>query len=273
MKPSRHGRIHLSLQPRDVELLRLLLSRFGLLTRQQICQLFPERGLRRTNRRLRLLITAGYLSRRSPTGYLIQRVPIYGLGPKAFEALNLDPRDSALVARRKQAAHLADRALPHFILTNAAHIKFLATEREDPDFKLITWIPGYDSLWNHLAEYDFPLRPDAYLEYQKDGLVFPSFLELDRGTERAPRLHEKLAAYDEYATGGGFTAQFGRERFRVLFIAPTARRRDTLLAAVARYQLDLFWIATFDDFSTHHLFNSLWRSSASERFLSLSAPV
>ena len=110
MTPARKKPLPLYIQPRDHELLRMLLDDFGLLTRGQICELFPERGIRRTNRRLRQLVHAGYLSIRYPTGYLMQRIPFYHLGPYAFEPLHLDPHDPTFLARRKQAANLTDRA-------------------------------------------------------------------------------------------------------------------------------------------------------------------
>ncbi len=262
----------LRIQPRDVELLRLLLDHFGVLTRQQICDLFPGRGVRRTNRRLRKLIAAGFLSRRNPFGYFVERIPLYFLGPCAFDALSIEPTDARLAARRKQAAHLRDRALPHFLLTNEVHIKFLTAEREYPDYQLLSCIPGDDSLWNELNQYGFPLRPDAYLEYRKDSLHFCAFIELDRSTERAPRLHDKLAAYNDYAASGRFRDQFAAEHFRVLFIVPTTRRRHYLLRALKQYRAGLFFTSSYEDFFSRSIFEPYWISNASENLLSLSTP-
>jgi len=271
--PTRRHLISLKVQSRDVDLLTLLLNHFSLLTRRQISELYPERGIRRTNRRLRSLIAAGYLSQRIPTTYLIQEIPLYYVGPRAYEALDLEPRDPRILARRKQAAHLRERALPHFVLTNAVHIKFLMAEHCVPNYKLLSWISAEDGIWNQLAEFGFAPRPDAYIEYRKDDVQFSVFLELDRATERAPRLHDKLGAYNDYALSGSFQHQFAADRFRVLFIPPTARRREYLLRAMNSSTPGLFFCTEFQEFFSKPLFDAQWRSNESDIFLSLSTPL
>lgn len=263
----------LRLQPRDVELLRLLLNHFGLLTRRHICELFPGRGIRRTNRRLHKLIAARFISKRLPTTYLMQEIPLYYLGPRAFEALDLDPHDPLLIAKRKQAAHLRERALPHFMLTNAVHIKFLTAEIAYPDYKLLSWVPSDDAIWTMLNDLGFPLRPDAYIEFQKDAISHCVFLELDRSTERAPRLQDRLAAYNDYALSGSFRDHFAAERFRVAFIPPSSRRRDHLLRAMNSYPAGLFFSTSFEEFFSRSLFEEQWKSNATEGLLSLDTPA
>ena len=262
----------LKLQPRDLELLRMLLRDFGLLTRRQIGELFPERGLRRTNFRLHHLVQAGYLSRRLPTGPMLQRIPLYYLGPSAAEALGLESSDPTVAVRRKQAAHLRDRALQHFMLTNSAQLRFLTAGRDYPDYELLSWIPHYDPLWNRLDRFDFRFRPDGYGEFRKDGSDFRVFIELDNATERGAALHKKLAAYHDYVTSGRYKDHFRADGFRVLFIPPTQRRANHLLRAMRLYLADLFWVASFDQFFRQPLFHPHWQSTVSDH-VSLNTPL
>ena len=264
---------HLQLQPADIELVRLLREDFVLLTRSQICELFPGRSIRRTNFRLRKLRQAAYLSRRYPAGMLVPKIPLYYIGPRAAEALSRDPRDPGVLSRRKQALQLRDASLPHLLLVNSVHIKFLSASRHYSDFELLSWIPQYDSVWQTLNQYGFPLRPDGYGEYRKELLTLRFFLELDRGTERGRALHNKLAAYTEYARSGRFEEHFSASGFRVLFIPPTLRRARQLLRAISSHNPDLFWVTPADQFFHQPLFDPHWQCPNSDILYSLDIPL
>src|SRR5881628_4017067 len=86
----------ISLQHRDISLIRLLAEDFRMLNGEQIGELFPLGSIRRRNFRLKQLRDAGYLSSRE----LIRMGNVakhgYYLGPRAPEIFS-DPTEQRLV--------------------------------------------------------------------------------------------------------------------------------------------------------------------------------
>ncbi len=263
-----------TLRPNDQELLRLLAGPFLLLTRRQICELFPGTSVRNTNYRLHRLVRNGYVSRRLyPTAYAAAQIPLYFLGPKAAEALGHEPASPEFDTRRRRALQIRDGALPHFLLITSVHIKFLRASDADPDFELLSWIGQHDPIWANLNAYGFPLRPDGYAEYRTGASVISFFLELDRGTERGRIVHEKLSAYHTYLVSGRFKQHFSAPAFRVLFICATLRRAQQILRRAPSNSSDLFWAVSFDNFFTHPLIHSHWLIPGSDIAHSLATPI
>jgi len=93
----------------------------------------------------------------------------------------------------------------------------------------------------------FAVRPDAWFVLRLDQAVLVGLVEVDRGTERGDRRwQEKLDAYRALFAGGRLAGVTGYVNARVLVIAPDARRRDRLAAAIAKAGADVapkFWIA------------------------------
>jgi hypothetical protein len=268
--PETSTSFHPTLQPFDVDLLRSLLADFTLLTRQQICQLFPAKSVRNVNFHLHKLRKNGHLSRRLfPATHSIPQIALYYPGPKSGDVLGLDPKDPWLLARRKQALQLIDAALPHFLLVNSVHIKFLTGSSDHPDYELLTWIPRHDALWRTLDDYGFALRPDAYGEYQNEGSVIPFFLELDCGTGRGHVIHKKFFVYHDYALSGHFKHHFCAPAFRVLFVATTPHRAHQLLQHAPSDTPNLFWVTTANHFFANPLFHSHWLLPLSDTLHSL----
>ncbi len=245
-------------QSRDLELIQQLAKDFLLLTRRQIAELLPGRSVRRTNFRLRKLHRAGYISRRYPNAMLMARVPLYYLGPNAAEALGLDAQDIKLRQRRRQAIQLKESALPHFLLVNSVHIKFLVAARNYCEFVLLNWVPQYAPIWATLNQYGLPIRPDAYAECRVDALVLRFFVELDRGTERGASMRKKIDSYTEYLRSGRFAQHFSAPDFRVLFIAPSQRRAQRLLRIMASSNHELGAATSFESFFERPLLEPHW---------------
>jgi hypothetical protein len=252
------------LQPRDLELIQRLANDFLLLTRRQVAELLPGRSVRRTNFRLRKLHRAGYISRRYPSGMLMARVPLYYLGPGAAEALGLGGQDIKIRQRRRQAIQLKESALPHFLLVDSVHIKFLIASRNCPEFVLLNWVPQYAPIWATLNQYGLPIRPDAYAECRVDALVLRFFVELDRGTERGASIRKKIDSYTQYARSGKFAQHFSAPDFRVLFIAPSQRRAQRLLRIMAGTNHELGAATSFEAFFERPLLEPHWLIPGSE---------
>ena len=192
------------------------------------------------------------------------RVPLYYLGPNAAEALGLDGQDIKLRQRRRQAIQLKESALPHFLLVNSVHLKFLGAARNYPDLVLLNWVPQYAPIWATLNQYGLPIRPDAYAECRVNALVLRFFVELDRGTERGASIRKKIDSYTEYARSGRFTQHFSAPDFRVLFIAPSRRRAQRLLRIMATRNHDMGAATSFEAFFERPLLEPHWWLPGSE---------
>jgi len=252
------------LQPRDLELLAYLADDFLLLDREQIQMLIP-RSKRRTNQRLAILVQAGYLARRDPRDRFSPQVVFYYLGEQAAKAL---ARDHAMFAERpRRAASFADSHLRHLYDLSWVHIGFLKVRSDD--YHLTLWVDSDRAGWDGAP--NFPIRPDAYLEYDKAGNHYAAFVELDRGqgTERRSYLAEKMQDYLSYERSGEFRKQFGREWFRVLCITESESRAKALLKL---FPSDVFWVATLEVFRSRPLFDPYWQSPNGPGSLDLIPP-
>src|SRR6266403_351653 len=93
----------------DLELIRLLASPFVLLSRKQMQALFPQRSSSNIRYRLHRLKSQGFISSRLfPAHYDVPKLPLYFVGPKAAEALSLEPSDPAFIAHRKRAIYMRE---------------------------------------------------------------------------------------------------------------------------------------------------------------------
>jgi len=247
------------LQPRDLQLLAYLADDFLLLARDQIQALIP-RSKRRINQRLTMLVDAGYLSRRDPENAWSPRVVFYYLGDRAAEVLD---RDRPLLTERKhRAASLADSHLRHLCDLAWIHVGFLRAP--DKDYRLLRWTDPDRAGWDGASS--MPIRPDAYLEYEKAGSPYAAFLEFERapGTEKRTYLAEKIEDYLHYERSGAFQIHFGRDWLRVLFVTESEPRARALLKL---FPSDTFWVATLDTFRSNELFHPYWQSPKGTRSL------
>lgn len=257
----------------DIELLKVLSGDLLFATTTIVSILFPATPARTIRHRIRKLLERKFLSRRLyPSSYPVPKLSVYFAGPQANTALSQIPSESAFLAHRKRAIYMKDSAIPHCLLIQTAHARFLAQTRDPRQSQLLTWIPSYDGIWTKLHDYGFMLNPDAYLELRIEGVICPFFLEMDAGTERGANLKAKFQAYHDYAASGIFQNHFSAPSFRVLFITTTPRRIQHLAPILARYDPHLFWLAPHDDFISLPILNAYWITPPSDTALSLTAP-
>jgi len=117
----------------------------------------------------------------------------------------------------------------------------------------------------------FQARPDAWFVYclsqADDGreTVLVGLVEVDRGTERGKtRWAEKLAAYGALFSGDGLRLATGYRNARVLVLAPSAARRDTLARLIAGVigtagLAERFWLAETATLNAATLSAPVWR--------------
>src|SRR5712692_8389747 len=249
-------------QNRDVALIRMLAEKFRILNREQIGELFPMGSIRRLNFRLKRLCDEGYLSTRTLLRVGNMSKHGYYLGPRAAE-LFLHPTERRIVnSIRAHVPQIAESGLAHRMLVDSVHIRFLTAGRQYPEYKLLTWIDQYSPWWQERERYGVPVQADGYGEYlvllHFDSL-YTFFLEVDRGTEGGQTLQDKIDRYIQYAESGAYEAHFAAKPFRVLFITTTDRRMAGVLGMMKQNTRDLFWVTTWERFTSSKLFDAYWR--------------
>jgi len=110
------------------------------------------------------------------------------------------------------------------------------------------------------------IRPDAYLEYEKDGFPYAAFVEAERAptSENRALIAQKLGDYATYVNSDSFHGHLSGDRMRVLFVTETQSRAHVLLEL---FPSDLFWVSTLDAFRSHGLFEAYWKSRGGDRAL------
>lgn len=122
------------------------------------------------------------------------------------------------------------------------------------------------------------LHPDGYAEIATVSTDEPIrrwyfFLEVDRSTESLDRLVEKMQAYRDFYTRGGFAPRQGKDPagfkqypFRVLFTFRTTARLQNAATVFAEARPKLGgmpWLTTFDQAVTDPL-GPIWRTPVSD---------
>jgi len=249
------------LQERDTLLLDLLATQFRLLSRDQIGELLPMGSVSRLNFRLKRLVEGRYLSTRLITTRGPSHKLTYYLGPRSLDTFADSEHQEIAASAREQAAELTALGLPHRMLVDDIHIRFLVSQRLYPHFKLITWVDQYSQSWEQLRKLGLFFEPDGYGEYRLSFAfqnVVPFFVEADRGTERGTLLLEKIDRYLRYAALLLTSARLSAEPFRVLFITESNRRTKNLLEVIGTKTDKLFWVTTADRFRQAQLFDPHW---------------
>jgi hypothetical protein len=212
-------------------------TRFGVMSRDQLMRLKFFSSKTRANDRLKRLVDEGYLASR--------RQPIPVGGPRCVYLpgrLLADGRD------RKRLGDVSDLFLTHQL--GLVDIR-LAFEQYS---HLQRWVPERD-----LTGLSLGLVPDAYLEYEVGGLTYCAFVEYDRGTESLGRIERKVRAYLDLAQSGRFGRTFKRRFFRVFVVTDSAGRLATISEATARITDRMMRLTTLPELSHHGPLMSIWR--------------
>ena len=143
-------------------------TRFGVMSRDQLMRLKFFSSKTRANERLKRLVDEGYLASR--------RQPIPVGGPRFVylpSRLLADGRDV-----RQRFTEVSDFFLSHQLGLVDIRLAF------EQDSHLRRWAPEKD-----LTGLSLGLVPDAYHEYDVDTLTYCAFVEYDRGTESLGRMN------------------------------------------------------------------------------------
>jgi hypothetical protein len=235
-------------QSRDREFLKEL-SVLCLVDHDQAKLVAGFRSTSRTNKRLLKLVRAGLL-RRFFLGSGGGRKALYALSEKGARLVGVPMRGP----RRPQGAMLvADPFVVHQLAINSIYcaIRFGAGVPQDVSF--VHWMAFHTTISPELR-----LIPDGYVELLTPAGVAACFLEVDLGTESLAIWKEKTRQYVQLALSGAFQRTFGHDRFRVLVIAPSERRLESIRKTIAAVTEKIFRFATIEN-ARDRFFGPVWQ--------------
>ena len=203
----------------------------------------------RVNTRLLALHRAGLL-RRFFIGSGGGRKALYATSPKAAQLLHLPNRGPR---RQTDATLVADFFVLHQLALNAVYCAVKFQRVPIPNIRFVQWLWFYEPLAQGL-----PLIPDGYVEWNTGSRIDAAFIEVDLGTEALSVWKDKAERYLELFRSGEFKRQFKQPEFRVLVLANSARRMNTIRAAVAKVTDRMFGFATLCAAQGDQFFGPVW---------------
>lgn len=253
-KPKKRNQRGLIVQPRDLELLREL-SVMRVADREQLKIAAGFNSLTRVNTRLLALTRSGLL-RRFFLGSGGGRRALYALSVKGAQMIQVPCRGPR---RRQDETLVADFFVQHQLSINAVYcnLKFGANRVSGVTF--VNWMAFYEPLVAGLS-----LIPDGYVELATPAGLDASFIEVDLGHEGLAVWKEKARHYLQLALSGAYERQFKQHRFRVLVLADSERRLQSIRAAVAGVTQKIFWFATLDSVHGEKFFGPVWLRPVSD---------
>jgi hypothetical protein len=246
------------LQPRDLRVLRLL-GDLPYLTSEQLGAAAGFGSKTRVNERLRRLTLAGYLDRK-----------LIGTISGGRQAHYWRTRSGAAVVGlvEQRVRKLGNTATAHLFLEHQMAINEVALALRCAPLPRGVSLLRFARFSTPLSA-AAPLIPDAYFEIQTSAETLACFLEVDRGTETLRRWLDKVERYLQLAVSGKVERLFQLPRFRVLVLAHTKTRCETLRRTTARRTLKLFWFASQQQLRMQSLWAPIWSRPASPEQRSL----
>jgi hypothetical protein len=261
------------IQPRDELIFRYIL-RFGFVTLNQLCALLPPNGSgpsRDLNKmrgpirkRLHFLSQAGLIASAPAPSLCGNPIKAYLLTPTGAHLLKDSRDEEALDNPRwlEKKRHFAwvqgthDLAAGNFI----AHL--VALSRLHEDFSVDRWFGSRDCrFYIPNGDNSYLFNPDLYFEFTPAGVpTIQLFLEMDTGNVGLPVLRRKAHRVFQYFASRRYIEDLGIRYFpRVLFIAPTASRLNTIVRELRQARANYngpkkekvaqfaFWLSTYAD--------------------------
>lgn len=250
-----HGMV---LQDRDLNLLREL-AILRVLDRELAKAVAGFSSTTRVNARLLALVRAGLLRRFAMGAAGVGQKYLYALTRKGARYLGVPFRGPR---RRSNAPLVADIFVEHQLAINSIYRAVKCQPIQVHGVSLVRWLSFFERLAPGLQ-----LIPDGYFELQvgPDSQV-AAFLEVDLGHENLAVWKKKVEGYIQFAVSGEFANRFGQSRFRVLVVANSDRRLQSLRKAVASVTDRVFWFATLDEVSRAGIAGPIWfRPRGTER--------
>jgi len=235
----------LEIQERDLRLFEAL-ETMRVMDREQAKIAGGFTSTTRANARLLALTKAGFLKR----AFVGTRQAVYWLASSSQQRgtqKELSPREpAALFLRHRLEINQVYLLLKYSAIPVAGW-----------------WFVRWQSFQKNLGS-SVPLIPDGYFEIRSPAGVRACFVEVDLGTEALPVIQRKVQLYLHLATSGEFPSLFHQSQFRVLVIANSERRLQSLRAAIAKLTDKIFWLTTLESVNRECFWSSVWLRPTSD---------
>jgi hypothetical protein len=248
----------LLVQPRDRHLLTALDS-MRIMDREQAMAVAGFHSVTRVNTRLLKLTKAGLLKRMFVGTQAGNRKALYALSTKGAALVGVRLWH---LHRRQTERLIVDPFIEHQLLVNG--VRITACHKPLPvGLTLKTW-----RVFSQPLAKSFALVPDGYFEIQQN-TVHSMFLEVDRGTEGQRIWRKKVEEYLRLAASQEFAKGFDNKRFRVLVIANSERRIQSIRKTVRQITEKIFWFSTFTLTNAEGFWSAIWLRPQGDRRLPL----
>ena len=256
------GTNHIIVQQRDRDFLNEL-STMRVIDHEQAKVVAGFGSTSRANKRLLKLTRAGLL-RRFFLGSGGGRKALYSLSLKGARIARVPLRG---LRRPHGAVLVADYFVEHQLAVNAVYcaVKFGKIPVSGVAFH--RWIAFHEAITPEIR-----LIPDGYVEVASPLGLATGFLEVDLGVERLAIWREKTRKYLQLAISGAYRRKFGHDRFRVLVIANSARRMESLRKTVSLMTEKVFRFTTLEE-ARAGFFLPIWKRPVGDRPESLIEPT
>ncbi|PYP90821.1 MAG: hypothetical protein DMG65_09945 [Candidatus Angelobacter sp. Gp1-AA117] len=236
------------LQKRDLEFFRILGRDARLVDREQAMKFAGFTSQTRANARLLKLTVNGFLRRYFLGTYKGGSKALYTLSPKGAQVAEVLNRP---VIRPKETLLVGDPFVNHQLAVNDIHIACRLTPISE--FKVLRFRSFAEPLTKSI-----PLVPDGYFEIETPLGVRAAFIEVDCGTETLKVWTKKTTLYLELALAGTFRKLFQQEQFRVLVIASSDRRAESIRKTVLKQTQKIFWFTTLEQIKREGFWSAIW---------------
>ncbi|KAA3595841.1 MAG: hypothetical protein DWQ06_16615 [Calditrichaeota bacterium] len=235
------------LQKRDIDLLEAL-GKYRYLTTSQISKLiFPGKHEQGARRRLTKLYHNKYIDRLFLESGFVLGEAVYFLDRDGYKVIVQERGYEGNFQKKNR------QVKPIFLRHTIDEIEFrLALEKsvsELEHIELVKWYSEYDMKDSHATKrkdkyfiYDeifdpnttkvISVYPDSLFVLGSSGREALYFLEVDRGTESSKKIIEKMRTYYLYFLSNKFSKYANVKRFKVLLVAHSHRRAESLRSNV-----------------------------------------
>jgi Replication-relaxation len=253
------------LTERDARILQLV-SRFRLMSRNQIMALAPFRSFTRANTRLAALLHSRLLSRK-----LLPVYPghggaqaLYFLGRASGSVLSIDPK--FLSQQLRQTSRWDLRQVAHVIAANQGLSDAIEAAEKSSEVAIHEFRtePELRQMFS-----DRRLVPDGWFSWTESGKRFNCFFEIDLHHEGLREWRAKVLRFVEYAESGVHQERFGFRSFRVCVLAKSAFRLQNLRHA-AELAGGLFLFGQMAEVGATNFFGQTWLGARGTAPISLS---
>jgi len=148
---------------------------------------------------------------------------------------------------------IADYSVQHQLAINSVYCLLKFTNCAPPQIQFKRWLSFHEPILDGLN-----LIPDGYVEFTLPSTTIASFVEVDLGHEALSVWEKKCQRYLQFVLSEESERQFGQKHFRVIVLANSQRRMESIRTTVAKMTQKIFWFSTLDQVSSLKFFTSVW---------------